>query len=86
VLRRSHTVFAVNRPELETFGESVGVLTRAVFRLEASESGFHRLLREAVQQHQTFEAASESLGGSLGSEARVVLQALLAANGNTEGA
>ena len=36
-----------DRPEIETFAENVGVLTREVFGLELTRSGFHKMLTEA---------------------------------------
>ncbi len=43
------------RPESETFGESVGILTREVFGLEVTKSGFHALLAESVKSGESFE-------------------------------
>jgi predicted ATP-dependent endonuclease of OLD family len=37
----------VERPEIETFAENVGILTRKVFGLEVANSGFHKLLSES---------------------------------------
>lgn len=78
VLRRTGTETTAERPEIETFGENVGVLTREVFRLEVLQSGFHQLLKVAALEHQSFEEASASFGDALGSEARAILQALFA--------
>lgn len=44
-LRRHGTTLLAERPEMETFGENVGTLTREVFGLEVTEAGFHQLLR-----------------------------------------
>src|SRR5690606_21020384 len=38
----------IDRPKIETFGESVSDLTTEVFGLEVSNSGFHGLLKELV--------------------------------------
>lgn len=82
VLRRSGRQVDRERPETETFGENVGVLTREVFRLEAAESGFQQLLNEAAAESATYEDAVDSLGGSLGAEARAVLQAVMMMKGD----
>ena len=64
-----------DRPELETFGENVGILTREVFGLEVVQTGFHRLISDAVQQGG-YEQAIARFGGRLGGEARSLARAL----------
>jgi predicted ATP-dependent endonuclease of OLD family len=64
------------RPEIETFGENVGTLTREVFRLEVEKSGFHTLLVECVASGQTYEEILQRFGGSLGFEAKGILRAM----------
>lgn len=75
VLRRSGSEVVAERPETETFGENVGVLTGEVFRLEASQSGFHQLIMTAASDHANYEEALAAFGGSLGAEGRALLQA-----------
>ena len=75
-LRRNGTIFQAERPEMETFGENVGVLTREVFGLEVTQAGFHQLLREAVQNHRTYASVVEAFSGQLGMEARAIVRAL----------
>jgi predicted ATPase len=67
------------RPESETFGENVGVLTREVFGLEVINSGFHKLIREAVHQGGSYGSIVHDFNGKLGAEARAIIQALIAA-------
>ncbi|WP_063857009.1 MULTISPECIES: AAA family ATPase [unclassified Kitasatospora] len=69
---------APERPEIETFGENVGVLTHEVFGLEVMESGFHHELRRAVEQFGTYEAVLAHFGGQLGGEAKGLVRVLLA--------
>lgn len=78
MLRRSGATAMVERPECETFGENVGVLTREVFRLEVVQTGFHRLLTEAAERGGTFDEVSGSFNNELGAEARAILRALIA--------
>jgi predicted ATPase len=80
VLRRTGPKAVAERPETETFGENVGVLTREVFRLEATQSGFHQMLIAAASEHESFERALAAFGNALGAEARAILQALIASN------
>jgi hypothetical protein len=67
------------RPEVETFGENVGILTREVFGLEVTHSGFHKLLTDEVQSGSTFNGIVEKFGNELGGEARALVRALIAA-------
>jgi predicted ATP-dependent endonuclease of OLD family len=66
------------RPEIETFGENVGVLTREVFGLEVTKSGFYGLLFESVAEMKNYDQIVSEYGGQLGFEARALLRALLA--------
>lgn len=63
-----------DRPELETFGENVGVLTREVFGLEVLQTGFYRLISEASQEG--YEQVLARFGTRLGGEARSLARAL----------
>jgi hypothetical protein len=71
------------RPEIETFGENVSVLTREVFQLELAQAGFHSILYDASIRHQSYEAALSDFDNELGAEARAVLRAMfISKNGN----
>jgi predicted ATPase len=76
-LTRLRTQGRSDRPERETFGENVGILTREVFGLEVAKSGFHDLLRQEVDKGGTFEHILGTYGGRLGTEARTVLMSLV---------
>lgn len=78
-LRRSGGQLLAERPEVETFGENVGVLTREVFGLEVTASGFHRLLEELVTRGYSYEQIVDEFNNGLGIEARSILRAMLAA-------
>ena len=66
-----------SRPDIETFGENVGVLTRDVFELEVEKSGFHSLLRKAVIKERDQGSVERHFDGKLGSEARALLHAFI---------
>src|SRR5207247_1873289 len=55
-VRRTGEVVVAERPEIETFGENVGVLTRDVFGLEVTQSGFHKLISDAVGEEHSYDA------------------------------
>lgn len=69
------------RPENETFGENVGILTREVFGLEVSKSGFHALLAETIRSGKTFEEIMALYEDQLGFEGQAILRALIANRG-----
>ncbi|MCY1224049.1 restriction system-associated AAA family ATPase [compost metagenome] len=77
-LRRSGTEFAAERPTIETFGEGVGVLTREVFGLEVTRSGFHRLIEEYVAEGRSYPSLVDKFDDQLGSEAKAIARALVA--------
>jgi ABC-type multidrug transport system ATPase subunit len=76
-IRRSGRAVAAERPDIETFGENVGILTREIFGLEVTDAGFHRLLRESVQSSDTLAQALAKFDGELGGEARALIRALV---------
>lgn len=75
-LRRSGLSAVAERPETETFGENVGVLTREAFGLEVTDSGFHQMLKKEAESADTYKQALRSFSGQLGAEARGVLRGL----------
>ncbi len=77
-LRRSRDVSVVERPTVETFGENIGLLTREVFGLEVTRAGFHQILSRAVGEGRDYARTIEHFNGQLGSEARAIVQALIA--------
>jgi len=83
-LRRSGLISVAERPEIETFGENVGILTREVFGLEVTDSGFHRLLAESVTGTRTYEQILTRFNGELGGEARAIVMGLLAVRDEDE--
>ncbi|MFE4922363.1 AAA family ATPase [Streptomyces sp. NPDC056661] len=65
----------VRRPDLETYGESVGELTYDVFGLEVSSTGFHAAIAAQVENGGTYEEITRRFTG-LGAEARALLRAM----------
>lgn len=82
VVRRTGKLAVADRPEIQTFGENVGLLTREVFGLEVTQSGFHKMLRDAVTELPTYDRVLRRFDDELGDEARAIVQGLLAARGN----
>lgn len=78
-IRRNGQQVIAERPDVETFGENVGILTREVFGLEVTQSGFHKMLREAVNGDDSFKDVVARFSGELGGEAKAIIRALIAA-------
>jgi predicted ATPase len=77
-IRRHGATVVAERPEIETFGENVGVLTREVFGLEVIHAGFHRLLQDNVDRDSSYEQVVKRFDGQLGGEARAILRGTIA--------
>jgi predicted ATPase len=76
-IRRQGYQAVAERPDIETFGENVGILTREIFGLEVTRSGFHKLIENSIASGETFEEVVHKFGGQLGAEARAILRALI---------
>lgn len=74
---RSREVINTERPEIETFGENLGVLTREVFALEVNNSGYHSLLTKSVDSGESYEDILAEYKGQIGLEGRTVLKAMV---------
>ena len=75
---RSGRVKRIERPNTETFGENVGTLTQEIFGLEVTNSGFHKMLSDAVRDDLTYEEVLARFNGQLGDEARGIVRSLIA--------
>ncbi len=79
MLRRTGSISNVDRPMHETFGENVGVLTREVFGLEVTNSGYHTMLRNVIEnQPFGYDIVVRKFNDQLGAEARAIVQGLIA--------
>jgi predicted ATPase len=83
-IRRTGARSVAERPEVQTFGENVGLLTREVFGLEVTQSGFHKMLRDAVSELPDYDSVLRRFDSELGDEARAIVQGLLAARSGGE--
>lgn len=77
ILRRIQLSLNVDRPESETFAENVGVLTREVFGLEVTKSGFHNLLEASVKQGKSYEEIEKEYQYQLGFEGKAILRSMV---------
>lgn len=77
ILRRTRLITVVDRPEIETFAENVGVLTREVFGLEVSKSGFHGMLAESVDTGKSYDEIQQEYHHQLGFEGKTILRSMI---------
>lgn len=84
ILRRTRLDSVVEKPEIETFAENVGVLTREVFGLEVSKSGFHELLSSSVNAGKSYEEIEEEYEHQLGFEGKAILRSMVLSRDSQE--
>ena len=77
ILRRAGLHAVAERPAIETFAENVGVLTREVFQLEVTSTGFHKMLEKTVEQSLTFDEVIDKFEGKIGGEGLGIARALM---------
>lgn len=77
ILRRTRLTSNIDRPEIETFAENVGVLTREVFGLEVTKSGFHDLLAKSASNGKSYEEIELEYRYQLGFEGKAILRSLV---------
>jgi predicted ATP-binding protein involved in virulence len=68
----------IERPLIETFAENVGHLTHETFGLEVTQTGFHKMIGEMVEEADTFQDILEKFNGRLGLEGRALASSLIA--------
>lgn len=85
IIQRTRLSGRVDRPEGETFGENVGILTREVFGLEVTKSGFHDLLKRAVNEGKNYDEISAEYHNQLGFEGKILLRSMLSTRNETAG-
>ncbi|MEB8078669.1 ATP-binding protein [Klebsiella michiganensis] len=83
VIRRTRMSCVVDKPLIETFGENVGVLTREVFGLEVSSSGFYDVLAAEAKSGLNYDDIINLYGDQIGFEGKAILRAILSNKRNT---
>jgi predicted ATPase len=81
IINRMLTASKAERPSVETFGESIGILSREVFQLELSQSGYHHILAEVRNKWPSYASAIMNLGGQVGADGKAVLRAMYLEDG-----
>jgi len=79
LLFRAGDVVTVERPQIETFAENLGTLTREIFRVEVTESGHHALITEVAQDAESLDDILGAFNDHIGAEGRALARAILRA-------
>ena len=82
VLNRFGDFTQISSPEIETFGESVGTLTRHAFSLDSSSTDYHDVLRELSEGH-SFGQVMEMFDGAMSAQALSYLASLFREGGSS---
>lgn len=77
ILNRTKLYIQANRPQIETFGENVGTLTGEVFNHEVTDTGFYKMVTDAVEKFDDFETLYDYFEERLGAEGRALARSLL---------
>ena len=83
-IRRVGQESEIERPRQETFGENVGTLTQVIFGLEVTDSGFHKMISEAVDEGLSYKEIVARFSDQLGDEARGIARSLIATREDQE--
>lgn len=67
----------IERPEIETFAENLGALTREIFRVQVTESGHHNLIADAVAGSGDIDEVLEKFDNKVGAEGRALARTML---------
>lgn len=70
----------IERPEIETFAENLGALTREIFRVQVTESGHHNLIASVVAESEDIEGVLDRFDNKVGAEGRALARAMLKAD------
>lgn len=77
IIRKYGKAFEVIRPKIETFGENTGVLNEEVFGLEINNTGFHKLLKDAVQKFKNYDEVLEEFDDQLSLDAKTIVRSYI---------
>ncbi|UPY93495.1 AAA family ATPase [Pectobacterium sp. 21LCBS03] len=82
IITRYGKIMSISSPTVETFAENFGILTREVFRLEVTKSGFHALLQSSVDDGGSYQEIFNEYGKKIGIEGQFLLQSMISNRDN----
>ena len=77
ILNRENNTISARRPDIETFGTNIGVLTSEIFGYEVSMTGFNTLLQQVVDKYHDYESVLAEFDYQLGDEAKSIVRIML---------
>ncbi|MDA0782490.1 MAG: AAA family ATPase [Proteobacteria bacterium] len=80
---RVRSEYSLYRPDIETYGENVGTLTREVFQLEVMDSGFHKTISDHLNSDKNYDNLLNSFGGKIGSEGKAIARSIILTSGDS---
>jgi hypothetical protein len=78
LLERFGRTSSLLRPPIETFAENVGRLTREIFGLEVTYSGFHQFIERMAQRSNSFAELVAEFDDKLGAEGMAIARGMMA--------
>lgn len=75
IMERARGEFLFHMPEIETFAENVGSLTKEVFKLEVTHSGYHALLA-AHMELMDYDSLLQEFDNQIGREGKTIAKSL----------
>lgn len=77
-LRRTGAEAVAERLTIESFGENVGTLTNEIFGLEVTNSGYYKMISQAMTETDNYEDMIQYFQNQIGMEARAIIMSLTA--------
>lgn len=78
IVRRVGTSVTISKPNIETYGESIGEITNEVFGLNADATDFHQVLSRLVQSGMPLESIEKLFEPGLSLQARAYVMSEMA--------
>lgn len=78
IVRRAGDVFTIRKPKIETYGESIGEITDAIFGLKTDATDYHDVLDRLVGLARSFEEIDALFERGLSLQARAYVMSRLA--------
>lgn len=76
--------YSLYRPNIETYGENIGTLTREVFGLELLESGFYKTIDNFLTNGKNYDDIMDKFSKQIGSEGRAIARSIIASKRNKD--
>jgi hypothetical protein len=78
LVRREGDRIAVSSPDIEVFGENMGIVTSEIFGLTSEVTDFHMVLRQLAENYPNLERLEKLFDRGLSAQARAYLMTIFA--------